>query len=384
VLTSFSLPVSAQPLNLIERVFRWCASVQLAIILVAALIIALALGTWLESRAGAAVARAHVYQSLWLKGLLALLAINVMASALIRYPWSRHQAGFVITHIGIEVLLAGSLIGSRSGYEAQVHLAPGQSASAAQVETDRLLVAMPSADGKPVGYEIPLNLWSYTTWNGHWSANQELPLPQTGEAKLRIVDWLPSAKINPKETSTFMEAPVSPADLPHAMKAVRVEIDSDGRQVRTWLGQGSVNSIEIPSGTMQIAYAPAERALPFDLTVVGVHRTSELASGPVGYAVDVAFTPNGGLGGRQSVQINQPATFDGVSVFAGGVDEHNAAGPMATLDIRTDPGRSLKYIGGVLIVAGTIGVFTFGSNRVSRRRAKSSVNRHPRTLTVAA
>jgi hypothetical protein len=55
------------------------------------------------------------------------------------------------------------------------------------------------------------------------------------------------------------------------------------------------------------------------------------------------------------------------------VDEHGATGVTATLDIRHDPGRAMKYVGGALIVGGTIAVFAFGSaERRKERRAKVS------------
>jgi ResB-like family len=376
--------LAKRPVRLIERLFRWCASMQLAIGLVAALAFSLALGTWLESRAGAAVARVHVYQSIWFRGLLTLLAINVMASALIRYPWTWQQAGFVITHIGIEILLAGSLIGSRFGFDAQVHLALGQSASTVEVEQDRLLVAMPGLNGPPVGYEIPLDLWAQTTWDGRWPTGQTLALGDTGAARMSVVGWLSSARSDPQHAGDFVEAPVTPADLPHATKAVCLSIEFGGQQVRRWVAQGSVKAVDMPGGEIRLAYAPAEKGLPFSLTVATVRRANESAGEPVGYATDVVFTALDGAVSRQSVQINHPATFGGVSVFAGPVDETNPAEPRATLDIRTDPGRSLKYLGGALIVAGTIGVFMFGSVENRKRRAKKSADVVDPTLSTSA
>jgi hypothetical protein len=369
----------------IERLFRWCASVQLAIGLVAALVFSLALGTWLESRAGAAVARAHVYQSVWFRGLLTLLAINVMASALIRYPWKRQQTGFVITHIGIEILLAGSLIGARFGFDAQVHLAPGQSANSVEVEQDRLLVAVPGTDGIFAGYEIPLDLWSQTTWNGHWPVGRTMAISGTGAARITIVDWLASARSDPNHAGEFIEAPVAPADLPHATKAVCLSIDFNGEQVRRWVAQGGVTSVDMSGNVIRLAYAPAEKPLPFNLSVASVRRANVSAGEPVGFATDVVFTAPDGTVSRQSVQINHPATFDGVSVFSGAVDERDAANPVATLDVRKDPGRSLKYLGGALIVSGTIGVFMFGSVESRKPRGrKSAPDVEPTIITVAA
>jgi hypothetical protein len=383
VLTSF-VPHMPRPFKLAERLFKACASIQLAIGLVAAMACSLALGTWLESRAGASVARTHVYQSIWFRGLFTLLAINVMASALIRYPWTRGQTGFVITHIGIEILLAGSLIGSRFGFEAQLHLSPGQSASTVQIEQDRLLVALPRPDGEPVGYEIPLDLWPQSTWTGRWPAGRTLALAGTGAAKISLVNWLPSARSDLQHPGEFLEAPIAPADMPHAARAICLCIDFGGRQTRQWVAQGNVTSVDMPAGAIRLAYAPAEKRLPFILSVASIRRSNALAGDAVGYATDVIFAAPDATVSRQSVQINHPATFNGVSVFAGEVDEHNPAGPLATLDIRTDPGRPLKYLGGAMIVAGTIGVFMFGSVETRNRHPKRQIRGNQRTLLPTA
>jgi hypothetical protein len=43
-----------------------------------------------------------------------------------RYPWNRHHAGFVLAHVGIVLLLAGSLYSLRAGLDGQVALYEGE------------------------------------------------------------------------------------------------------------------------------------------------------------------------------------------------------------------------------------------------------------------
>jgi cytochrome c biogenesis protein ResB len=199
------------------------------------------------------------------------------------------------------------------------------------------------------------------------------------------VNWLASARSDPNQAGEFIEAPVAPADLPHATKAVCLSIDFGGQQVLRWVAQGSATSVDMAENVIRFAYAPEEKPLPFNLSVASVRRANVSAGEPVGYATDVVFTAPDGTVSRQSVQINHPATFDGVSVFSGPVDEHDAASPVATLDVRKDPGRSLKYLGGVLIVAGTIGVFMFGSVEDRKRRpGRSARGSEPAMATATA
>jgi hypothetical protein len=84
-----------------------------------------AVATFLESGFSARVARAYVYNAPWFNVWLLLLALNLTCSAATRWPWERKHAGFVITHVGILVLLAGALLGRAKGFEGSVDLLKG-------------------------------------------------------------------------------------------------------------------------------------------------------------------------------------------------------------------------------------------------------------------
>ncbi len=105
--------------------FQFFASVKLAVVLLAVLIIASIVGTLYESSFDAKVARAYVYGAPWFNIWLILLATNLTVSALSRWPWRRHHVAFLITHLGIITLLAGSLIGRVWGIEGTITLFKG-------------------------------------------------------------------------------------------------------------------------------------------------------------------------------------------------------------------------------------------------------------------
>jgi hypothetical protein len=100
-------------------------SLDLAILLLLSLAGVCAVATFLESGFSARVARAYVYQAPWFNVWLLLLALNLTCSAATRWPWERRHAGFVITHAGILVLLAGALLGRSKGFEGSVDLLKG-------------------------------------------------------------------------------------------------------------------------------------------------------------------------------------------------------------------------------------------------------------------
>ena len=102
------------------RLFRTCASLQLAITLLSLFAVCLAVATLLESAYSGAIARELVYHTWWFSLLLGFLAVNILCAALKKYPWKRHQTGFLITHLGLITLVFGGLLTTLGGVEGQM------------------------------------------------------------------------------------------------------------------------------------------------------------------------------------------------------------------------------------------------------------------------
>lgn len=100
--------------------YETAASLRLAVVVIGASAAVLAWATVVESRYGSDVSQFAIYRTWWFWGLNALLGINVLCAALIRFPWKRSQIGFLITHAGILVLLAGCLLSGLNGIDAQL------------------------------------------------------------------------------------------------------------------------------------------------------------------------------------------------------------------------------------------------------------------------
>jgi hypothetical protein len=115
------------PTRCLLRLYEMCASLRLAVILIFSLAGTLAFATFVEAAYGTAAVQFFVYQTWWFNALNAFLAINIFCAATIRFPWQRHQTGFVITHIGLLTLLFGALIGRFRGIDAQIPIYEDQS-----------------------------------------------------------------------------------------------------------------------------------------------------------------------------------------------------------------------------------------------------------------
>jgi hypothetical protein len=174
-------------------IFEFFASLKLAVVLLAVIIVAAIAGTLYESSFDAKVSRAYVYGAPWFNLWLVLLGANLACSALSRWPWRKHHLAFLITHLGIITLLIGSLIGRILGIEGTITLFKGEP------PTNRLLVderqlRVHDVDGIVKGY--PAEFLHHPPTPQH---PRDLGLLTSG-AHLKIIDYAPTieAKLNPK------------------------------------------------------------------------------------------------------------------------------------------------------------------------------------------
>jgi hypothetical protein len=184
---------SDQPAWQRNPIFQFFASLKLAVVLLAVLIVAAIAGTIYESSFDAKVARVYVYGAPWFNLWLVLLGANLACSALSRWPWRKHHLAFLITHLGIITLLVGSLIGRISGVEGTITLFKGDP------PTDRLLVdqrqlRVHDVDGIIKGY-----LAEFLHHPPNPLQPRDLGLLASG-ARLSIIDYAPAieGKLSPK------------------------------------------------------------------------------------------------------------------------------------------------------------------------------------------
>ena len=157
-------------MNILNVLFRFLASIKLAVLILLGFVILLSIATFYESHTSTEQVQQVVYQTHWFDLLIFLLGVNVLASALIRYPWTMKQSGFVITHLGILIILTGALITRIFGIEGQITLQEGESTDSfvldqavlritavgrdAQKEFDPWFMKTPIPAGSEIEYEV--------------------------------------------------------------------------------------------------------------------------------------------------------------------------------------------------------------------------------------
>src|SRR5947208_446614 len=230
-------------------IFEFLASLKLAVILLAVLIIASIAGTICESSFDAKVARAYVYGAPWFNLWLVLLGANLVVSALSRWPWRKHHVAFLITHLGIITLLTGSLVGRIFGIEGTMTLFRGDPPSN-RLLIDEHQLRVHDSDGVLKGYRAEFLHRPPTPKHP-----RDLGKLASG-ARLSVIDYAEAidAKLNPRPLDSG-----GTAALHFTIKTAMM-----GQQLESWLlGDDAQNgnfamglaNIELKHGRAQVPTA---------------------------------------------------------------------------------------------------------------------------------
>lgn len=186
----------------LQKINKPFASLKLAVVIIIGLAVLTSIGTFVESRYDATAAKKLVYHTWWMYGLMILLAINLSAVMFDRWPWKKRHAAFVSAHIGILLLLAGSLQTFWFGLDGTMRIGIGESNGLVQVpETD--VVVYSSFDGdrysKTLDQEVDFFL-------NPPSAQKPFVIP-TNSGPMQIIDYhkyvIPSQKVQQAQSGSW-------------------------------------------------------------------------------------------------------------------------------------------------------------------------------------
>ena len=183
--------------------YEFLASLRFAVILIALVAIVLGVGTFVESAYGTEAVKFGVWNTWWFTLLNALLAVSIFCAAAIRYPWKRHQTGFVITHIGLLVLLAGCLLSRRGGIDAQIPLLEGEKGGRAYEDSLHFRLEVgPASGGKGTATSIPFRAGPF-----NWREYGPVPGSADGAAAPSAVRRGPFPwSLAPRDTGVLFDA----------------------------------------------------------------------------------------------------------------------------------------------------------------------------------
>lgn len=296
---------------MLAKLYQFLGSIKLAVPLLIVIGVILIAATFYESQVGSATVQRLIYKSPWFGGLMFLLALNLMVSALSRYPWrGPRKVGFVLTHLGLIVLIAGSAAVIHLGLEGMLPLQiEGGTNSTLRTQGEHLEVIGP--DRQSAATEVVIK-----------------PDGSLSPARLGSLSLLAYSD-NTVETIQFREAETG------LNPAVHLELSSErmGQTVDQWLAAA-------PLAYRRISLGPAQLEL---LPVEGDRNLQRYLSQPLpGNVFQVLVTPDGKLYYHtQSAQGPQSGSLElRQSVSPGWADFQITARefvPHARIDRRVQP-----------------------------------------------
>jgi hypothetical protein len=322
--------------------WRWIyrlGSLRVAMILLFTVAAACAVATLCESRFNRQVAEAYIYHNplfmLWLAGL----GLNLLCSALTRWPWQRRHLGFVVTHGGIIILLAGAVAGHVGGVEASVNLTQGAPPVNRLVTNELVLMVKGPQSGNL--YQTPLMV-------GVRQPTPQKPrvvaVPESGW-QLELLDY-------------------QTAGTPLLLARLR---GADGEPGRAeWLAAGTSRWLRAGTAAVQAGFGWRQVALPFGVALNDFSVPRDAGTNqPADFISDLTFTAADGEVTRARAAMNHPASFPGgwwrvatglnYKFSPAGWDPENLG--RTTLQVLYDPGWPGKWLGSLLVCGGMVLLF---------------------------
>ncbi len=220
-----------------RKIIKKLASLKLAIVIIVSLTLLAAIGTFIEAKYDATAAKKIVYESVWMFLVMGMLCISLIAVMLDRWPWKKHHSAFVSAHIGILILITGSVITMFYGVDGSVRVGIGEENSYITIPATDLIVYS-SFDGSQFTkiYEKEVDFFRKSP-----KQNPMEILKKT--VNIRITDYqpyvLPQKKI-------FEDA------NPRWGAGLRFQVSNDRVNVIEWLVQRN------PSSVVSLDFGPAK------------------------------------------------------------------------------------------------------------------------------
>ena len=197
------------------------ASMWFAAVLLVLLMVAMACATVFETQHGAKWTLASFYQSWWFELLLSLLAVNVLAAMLVRYPFSKRQYGFVVTHASILLVLGGALVTGHFGVDGNIGIMEGQTISELTLRDQPTLTITNRQTQNDFVAEL-----DGAIFDGFVSVdNPDVPPISLGDIQAELIRYLPDSRRSQRMVD----------DNPHPRSAIQVSLSPSGRDDPVWV-----------------------------------------------------------------------------------------------------------------------------------------------------
>ena len=179
------------------------------------------------------------------------------------------------------------------------------------------------------------------------------------QLRLSVVKHLPHAR----RKIAFLPLYASGDEGGVAEAAALVKVQAGGTATEVWLKRADpeygFQQIATPEGTLGIAFGYERLPLGFALKLVGFrHGPNPGMIGDDSSASSVRVIDKArGVDIPAEISMNQPLVYGGFTFYQSGHDQLANGRQVSVLTVASDPGRSLKYLGGLIMCLGVCAAF---------------------------
>lgn len=203
----------------LKQINRPLASLKLAVFTIIAIAVVTAIGTFVEAKYDAYAAKKLVYDTWYMYAVMGILAVNLIGVMIDRWPWKKRHASFVLAHIGILIILVGSVVTLKFGIDGSMRVEIGQKNNLVQLpETDLTIYSSFDGDRYTKTLEQEVDFFKY---------------PPTREKPVKVATY--NGEIQIVEYKKYV--------IP-SRKVVDGEAGKSGAGIRLQLHNANVNTIE--------------------------------------------------------------------------------------------------------------------------------------------
>jgi len=245
-----------------HRLLKFLASLKIAVVVILGIAVISSVGTIYEAKYDAEVAQSLVYHSPYMYFILGLLCVNLIAVMVDRWPWRQHHAGFVLAHIGIIILLMGSLITRYYGIDGSMAFAIGEERRNVTIKERDLFVYGSFGDGSMQ----PL-------FEGRPDFLRHPPTPErpyiinVGSDKIEFFDYLHFA---------FRESEIEVSEDERDGPAIRFQLENPNINMTQWLRRDRSRTMgELDLGPARVVLATSIPSPSGRNEVILIHKPGE-------------------------------------------------------------------------------------------------------------
>ncbi len=302
------------------------------------------------------------YGAWWFTALLVLISVNTLASLITRWPYSRKQLGYVVTHLSLIVVFAGAWVTRNFSIDGVINVGEGDVVTEMQLRGSFDLVLRDARNpDRFSAFTLPADVANSL------NTVTEPSLPTLTLDGVRVMVAAHFADATVDESGNIN--PVSPPRRRDRQPVLALQIEQgDGRRSIA-LQRYFLWRERLGGRAYEVIYQPTPYPLDFAVRLDDFEmRHYPGGTSPRSFSSDLTIARPGDESFTATVSMNRPLAYAGFDFFQSQYAVREGR-EFSTLTLSHDPGRVIAYTGYIGLMTGMLLVFV---ERLRAQRIRSA------------